>query len=94
MPTIISLLGFNTEYTSAGESIFNKKSDYAFTTMEGTAIAIINDKAYLKHSLKNRLEAEIYAPGKNAVDFDAMEKHLLNLDQMSYELLRDNRWAR
>ncbi|MCK4865674.1 MAG: sulfatase-like hydrolase/transferase [Gammaproteobacteria bacterium] len=94
MPTIIELLGFTTEYTSVGESIFNKKSGYAFTTMGGTAIAIINDKAYLKHSLKNRLEAEIYAPEKGTVDFDAMEKHLLSLDQMSYELLRDNRWSR
>ena len=94
MPTIIELLGFNTEYTSVGESVFNKKSAYAFTTMGGAAIALINDKAYLKHSLKNRLESEVYAPGKGTVDFDEMEKHLLSLDQMSYELLRDNRWAR
>ena len=94
MPSIIDLLGFNTEYTSVGESVFNKKSGYAFTTMGGTAIALINDKAYLKHSLKNRLEAEVYAPGQRDVNFDEMEKHLLSLDQMSYELLRDNRWAR
>ena len=94
MPTIIELLGFNTEYTSVGESIFNKKSGYAFTTMGGTAIAIINNKAYLKHSLNNRLEAEIYAPENGTVDFNKMEEHLLSLDQMSYELLRENRWAR
>ncbi len=61
--------------------------------MGGTAIAIINNKAYLKHSLKNRLKAEVYAPEKGTVDFDAMEKYLLSLDQMSYELLKDNHWA-
>ena len=94
MPTIIEMLGFNTEYTSAGESIFNKNNAYAFTTMGGAAIALINDKAYLKHSLKNRLESEIYAPATKDVDFDEMEKYLLSLDQTSYELLRDNRWAR
>ncbi len=94
MPTIIELLGFNTEYTSVGESVFKKKSGYAFTTLGGTAIAIINDRAYLKHSLSNRLEYETYAAEKGKTDFDKMEEHLLSLDQMSYELLRDNRWAR
>ena len=94
MPSIIEMLGFNTEYTSVGESIFNKTNPYAFTTMGGAAIALINDRAYLKHSLKNRLESEIYAPATKDVNFDDMEKYLLSLDQMSYELLRDNRWAR
>ena len=94
MPTIIQLLGFDTEYTSAGESLLNKKSGYAFTTLGGTAIALITDKAYLKHSLQNRLEAENYAQGSGKADFDSMEQYLLSLDQLSYELLRDNRWAR
>lgn len=94
MPTIIDLLGFDTEYTSVGESVFNKKSPYAFTTMGGTAITLINDRAYLKHSLQNRLEAEVYAPEKGKADFDDMEAFLLSLDQLSYELLRDNRWSR
>ena len=94
MPTIIDILGFNAEYTSVGESVFNKKSPYAFSSMGGTAIALITENAYLKHNLNTRLEAEIYTNTNVPVDFDSMEKYLLSLDQVSYQLLRDNRWAR
>lgn len=94
MPTIIELLGFSTSYASVGESLLNKRSGYAFTTLGGTAIALINDKAYLKHSLTNRLEAEQFSSMQESVDFDEMERLLLSLDQLSYELLQANRWAR
>ena len=93
MPTIIDFLGFDTDYAAVGTSLLKKPAGFAFTTQGGTAIALINDHAYLRHSLKNRMEAKNYAPQNGTANFDEMEHLLLSLDQLSYELLQSNHWA-
>ena len=94
LPTIFDLLGFNDQFAALGESLIRKESGSAFTTMGSTSIGLITDRAYLVHSLKNRLEAVSIA-GKQGDDyFDEIERYLLAQDQLSYELLRDNHWAK
>ncbi|HEY0719860.1 MAG TPA: LTA synthase family protein [Gammaproteobacteria bacterium] len=95
LPTFMDLLGFNDEYAALGESLLHKRGGgYAFTTMGGAAIALITPDGYLKHSLQNRLEANAFHPGVESAVFDRMEQRLLAMDQLSYELLQANRWAR
>jgi len=47
------------------------------------------DHAYLRHDLQRRIAG--HGPKKQ---LDWMERRLLALDQLSYELLQANRWAR
>ncbi len=95
LPTFMDLLGFDDEYAALGESLLHKRDGgYAFTTMGGAAIALITPDGYLKHSLQNRLEANPFSPGVESAVFDRMEQRLLAMDQLSYELLQANRWAR
>ncbi|MBI5179632.1 MAG: LTA synthase family protein [Nitrospinae bacterium] len=93
MPTLMDLLGFNDEFAAMGAPLFSKQGQYAFIT-EGDVIGIINDKGFLKHSLKNRLEAKCYNGPPPPGYFDGLEKRLLAEDQLTYELLKANRWAR
>jgi phosphoglycerol transferase MdoB-like AlkP superfamily enzyme len=95
MPTIIDLLGFDEEFSALGESLFRKQEASAFTTMGASAIGLITENAYLKHSLSNRLEAVSLSSQSLPNDyFDRIERLLLAQDQLSYELLKENRWAR
>ena len=95
MPTIIDLLGFPDEFSALGQSVFRKKVGQAFATEGGQAIALITDRAYLKHNLHNRLEAQPLPGQEVSVGyFDQLERRLLARDQLSFELLRDNHWAR
>jgi len=56
---------------------------------------LITPQAYLKHSLKNRLETgALRPPLPTPAGFDEMERKLLALDQVAYELVQSNKWAR
>lgn len=92
MPTIIDLLGFPDEFAALGQSVFRKTQGQAFVTEGGQSIALITDHAHLKHNLHERLETA--GEGLSEAGFMQMERQLLARDQLSYELLRDNRWAR
>jgi len=95
LPTIMEILGFNDEYSALGESLFTKKHNQAFVTEGGTIIGLFNQNGYLRHSLKRRLEAvSFHNPGISAEEFDDMERHLLALDQIAYNSIMANNWAR
>ncbi len=95
MPTIMDLLGFPDEFSALGQSVFRKQHGQAFVTEGGQAIALITDRAYLKHDLRNRLEARATGSAQvSADDMNLLERALLARDQLSFELLRDNHWAR
>lgn len=95
MPTIIDILGFGQPFAALGESLFRKRDEYAFVTEGGDIIGLITPRTYLKHSLKNRLETgTLRPPPATAAELDAIERTLLALDQISYELVQSNKWAR
>lgn len=95
MPTLIDLLGFGNEFSALGESLLQAGEGSAFATQGGSAITLINANAFLKHSLSNRLESGPLGEARvSPAELDAMEAYLLAQDQLSFELLRDNRWAR
>ena len=95
MPTIMDLLGFNDEFSSIGESVFRKHhGGMAMVTEGGEAIGIITDRAYLKHNLHNRLEAHGIDGAVPPSYLDRLQRWLLARDQLSFNLLRSNHWAR
>jgi len=93
MPTIIDLLGFNDEFASIGESLFRKKDDFAFVS-SGDIIGGVTDRGYLTHTLKNRIQTISFKKDVSEEYFKGLENRLLALDQISYELLQSNRWAK
>jgi len=90
LPTIMDLLGLDGDFAALGTSLFRKQNGgEAFVTMGGQQIGLITDDAYLRHDLQRRLDG--HGPKR---ELDWMERRLLALDQVSYELLQANRWAR
>ncbi|MBI3776563.1 MAG: sulfatase-like hydrolase/transferase [Gammaproteobacteria bacterium] len=95
MPTVIDILGFDQTFAALGESLFRKRDDYAFVTEGGDIIGLITPQTYLKHSLKNRLESgALHGLPSTPAELDTIERKLLALDQISYELVQSNKWAR
>lgn len=90
LPTILDLLGLDEEFAALGESLMRKDGGAeAFVTMGGQQIGLITDRAYLRHDLVRRIDGH----GPEAI-LGGLEQRLLALDQLSYELLQANRWAR
>jgi hypothetical protein len=90
MPTILDLLGLDGEFAAVGESLFRKEGRAeAFVTLGGQQIGLISSRAYLRHDLVRRIEGH----GPEEL-LGSLEQRLLALDQLSYELLQANRWAR
>lgn len=95
MPTVIDILGFDQPFAALGDSLFRKRDEYAFVTEGGDIIGLFTPHTYLKHSLKNRLETgALHAATSTPAELDAIERKLLALDQISYELVQSNKWAR
>ncbi len=95
LPTVIDILGFDQPFAALGESLFRKRDEYAFVTEGGDSIGLITPHTYLKHSLKNRLESgALRPPPSTPAELDAIERKLLALDQIAYELMQSNKWAR
>ncbi len=91
LPTLFDLLGFDDSFSSLGQSLLRKTSGYAITQF-GSTSAIITKNGILQHSLQNRINALPFQK-TTAVDFDKMEKILLAVDQITYELVIKNRWS-
>lgn len=90
LPTIVDLLGLDGEFAALGESLMRKGGNAeAFVTMGGQQIGLITDRAHLRHDLVRRINGD----GPEEV-LKGVERRLLALDQLSYELLQANRWAR
>lgn len=88
LPTIIELLNIKSPYSAAGKSLLKGDSNRFAFFVEGDNIGLINEKGYLKHNLKNRLETSF----TKASDIEEAEKTLLSIDEAVYSLLKDNRW--
>lgn len=95
LPTIFDLLGFEDRFASVGESLFRKQDGgYAFVSQSGQAIGLIDRSGYVLHNLERRLEAQSW-PGiqPDTGLLQRRESELLALDQLAFQLLRENRWA-
>ncbi len=93
LPTIIDLLGFDDSFSAMGDSLFRKTRQRAFCS-EGEVVGIITDKGYLTHSLSDRLETGYFEGAAPQGYFDGLEKELLAENQITFSLLRSNRWAK
>ncbi len=91
-PTMVDLLGFGDSFSALGESLLRKQDGYALIAA-GSVVGLIGGRGYLTHSLKNRLETGAVGQLPPPSYFDALEKKLLAVDQVTYELLNQNRWA-
>ena len=91
LPTILDILGVDGEFAALGESLLRKQDGgEAFITLGGQQIVLINQQGYLLHDLNRLLESRGIAHDKVPL----LEKRLLAMDQLSFELLKNNRWAR
>lgn len=93
LPTIIDLLGFDDSFSAMGDSLFRKTEQRAFCS-EGDVVGIITDKGFLTHSLRNRLETGYFGGTAPQGYFDRLERELLAANQITFDLLKSNRWAR
>ncbi len=93
-PTIIDLLGFQQPFAALGNSLLSKQGGYAYVTQGSEMIGLIDAHGYVSHSLKNRLQARRWDNASDANYFDQLQRRLLGLDQLSYEVLTNNRWAK
>ncbi len=90
LPTILDLLGLDQEFAALGESLLRKDDDAeAFVTLGGQQIGLISKDAMVQHDLMRRIAGEGTAERQAE-----LEQRLLALDQLSYELLQANRWAK
>jgi phosphoglycerol transferase MdoB-like AlkP superfamily enzyme len=91
IPTIMDLLGIDSEYAALGESLLHKPGEgEAFVSYGGQNLGLISREGFLRHDLQRIMEAE----GIDPQQLPQMEKQLLARDQLVYELLQANRWAR
>jgi phosphoglycerol transferase MdoB-like AlkP superfamily enzyme len=91
LPTMVDLLGIDGEFTALGESLMRKEDGgSAFISVGAQQIALITRNGYLKHDLSRLLENS----GIDEASLPQMQKRLLAMDQLTYELLQSNRWAR
>ena len=56
-------------------------------------MSIITHRGYLEHSLIHRLEFGEMHTGTDVYYFDLTAGHLLALDNVAYESVRNNRWS-
>jgi len=95
LPTLVELLGLQGDVAALGQSLISKKPGFGFMR-QGDFMAIITPEGILRHSLADRIDATPRAGKTGSIDEQtakAMEEKLLALDQISYELLQQNRWS-
>ncbi len=92
MPTVIDLLGFDDRFTALGESLFFKKENWALV-FDNEIPAIFSSRGYLRHSLQNRLDGRNFTEKDDEEYFTLLERKLLGMNQVAYQLLKSNRWA-
>jgi len=95
LPTLIELLGLEGQYAALGQSLLSHSPGFGFMR-QGDFMAIVTQDGLLRHSLSSRVDVTRRAPETGepeAVPAQAMEDRLLALDQLTFELLQQNRWS-
>jgi len=88
-PTILDILDIDDRFDSAGTSLFREKDEYAYFS-DRNSIGIVTRNGHLIHSLKNRLEA---APSGDKTYLDKLERKLLALDQVMYDMITGGKFG-
>ena len=91
-PTLIDIMGLQGRFSTLGTSLLDRNRTPIAYIREGSIMGVIYKNAYLRHSLKNRLETGFIGESESKANFDIMEKKLLAADQLTYELIQANRW--
>ena len=92
-PTVLDLLGIKERFATLGVSLFQKDDEFAYVC-DKNSVGIITARGYLYHSLGNRLEARSFY-GEDSDDYlKRMEKKLLAIDQVTYEMIVNNQLER
>ena len=92
-PTVLDLLGIKERFATLGVSLFQKDDEFAYVC-DKNSVGIITARGYLYHSLGNRLEARSFY-GEDSDDYlQRLEKKLLAIDQVTYEMIVNNQLER
>jgi len=93
LPSLIDWLGLQGDYAAIGRPLGEGGLGFAYMR-QGPIMMLVNKQGYFRHSLANRLES--IDPNGETLPEEAqakMERQLLSIDQATFQLLLENRWA-
>ena len=89
---MINILNLEGNFSSIGTSIFAPSNNFAITK-EGSLLNIFVKEGFLQHSLQQVLK---FIPSQSTEDENVkneLAKKIQAFDQLTYQLLTENRWA-
>lgn len=94
LPTFMRQLGFKEPYSALGRDLFGPRERGYAMVKNGSLVGLISDEGYVLHSLKTRMEARLLDEGGAPAQLDILERMLLAKNQLAYDLINKNRWAK
>ena len=92
IPSMIDILNLEGKFSNIGKSIFSPSNNFAITK-EGSLLNIFAKEGFLQHSLQQVLK---FIPSQSTED-ENLKNELVEkiqaFDQLTYQLLTDNRWT-
>ncbi|MCW8954524.1 MAG: sulfatase-like hydrolase/transferase [Sulfurimonas sp.] len=89
-PTIVDMLGWETDITTIGSSLFDKDINERFAYFfAGNLIGLITDDGYIQYNFK-----DIVAKSVDDKNLEKTKKLLFAIDTAEAQLLQNNRWAK
>jgi len=89
---MIDILNLEGKFSNIGKSIFAPSNNFAITK-EGSLLNIFTKEGFLQHSLQKVLK---FIPSQSTED-ENLKNELVEkiqaFDQLTYQLLTENRWA-
>lgn len=96
LPTVVDLLNFDSPVAAIGTSIFEQNNDTAFallTSKENPTPILVTSQGFIQHSFKNVIKYQKFDQQKcDELCLQNMEKILLSLHQILYEVINRNQW--
>jgi phosphoglycerol transferase MdoB-like AlkP superfamily enzyme len=94
LPTMLEALGFPEPFSALGRSLLSGEAAPVLVK-KGVVVGMISDGAWLQHSLRERLGQGWFGPGAPPAGvFETLERRLLAVSRVTYDLITSNRWAR
>ena len=89
---MIDILNLEGKYSSIGKNIITPSNNFAITK-EGSLLNIFDKEGFLQHSLQQVLK---FIPSQSTEDENVkneLAEKIQAFDQLTYQLLTDNRWT-